>query len=68
MLDHVAPALFALFVWWVGTGVILYLDSLPARTFRWSLIGSLVALAASVYGLILSSDGTRIADAYLAFG
>lgn len=68
MLEHAAPALFALFVWWVGTGIVLYLDSLPARTFRWSLVGSLVGLAASLYGLILSSDGTRIADAYLAFG
>ncbi len=68
MLHHAAPALFALFVWWAGTGVVLYLDSLPARTFRWSLAGSLAALAASLYGLILSADGTRIADAYLAFG
>lgn len=68
MLDHAAPALFALLVWWLGTGVVLYLDSLPARTFRWSLAGSLGALAASVYGLVLTSDGTRVADAYLAFG
>lgn len=68
MLDHTAPALFALFVWWAGTGVVLYLDSLPANTFRWSLAGSLVALAASIGGLILTREGDRVADAYLAFG
>ena len=68
MLEHAAPTLFALFVWWVGTGVVLYLDSLPARTFRWSLMGSLGALAAALYGLILSAEGTEITDAYLAFG
>jgi putative photosynthetic complex assembly protein 2 len=68
MLDHATAALFALFLWWVGTGVVLYLDGLPTRTFRWSLAGSLAVLAASLYGLVLTSEGTRISDAYLAFG
>lgn len=68
MLDHAAAALFALFLWWIGTGVVLYLDSLPARTFRWSLAGALAILAAALYGLALSSGGTRVSDAYLAFG
>ena len=47
MSDHVLPVLYALFVWWFSTGLILWLDGLPRRTFRWSLLGATRALAAS---------------------
>lgn len=67
MLEHTAPALFAVFVWWLGTGIVLYLDSLPARTYRWSLAGAGTVLAASIYGLTAASEGTEATDAYLAF-
>ncbi len=67
MLEQAAPALFAVFVWWLGTGVVLYLDSLPAQTYRWSLIGAMAVLAGSVYGLVAVSEGTAPGDAYLAF-
>jgi putative photosynthetic complex assembly protein 2 len=67
MLDLAPAALFALFVWWLGTGVVLYLDRLPPRTFRWSLAGAGMVLAASIYGLVATRSGTTPADAYLAF-
>ena len=67
MLDYAAPALFALLVWWLGTGIILYLDSLPVRTYRWSLTGAAGVLAGAVLGLWLSSTGTSNAHAYVAF-
>jgi hypothetical protein len=33
MTAHGLPALYALLAWWFSTGVILYLDGLPPRTF-----------------------------------
>lgn len=67
MSDHGLPILFALFVWWFSTGAVIYLDGLPQRTFKWSMLGaSFVALLA--LGLLVqgSSDATR-SGAYLAF-
>ena len=67
MLDFALPVAFALFMWWLTTGVLLYLHRLPARTHRWSILGmSLLALAA-FYGHLVSSDQTGPASAYLAF-
>lgn len=67
MLDYAAPALYAVLVWWLGTGIILYLDSLPSRTYRWSLIGAAVVLVCSVAGVVVSSAGATVAHAYCAF-
>jgi putative photosynthetic complex assembly protein 2 len=67
MLSAAAPALYALFVWWLGTGIVLYLDSLPARTFRWSLVGASAVLVGALLGVVSSAFGTEPADAYVAF-
>ncbi len=61
------PILFDLFVWWFSTGLIIYLDGLPRRTFRWSMLGATALLAASLYGLALSADDTSVRGAYIAF-
>ena len=50
-MDFAAPALFALFSWWFATGIILWLDGLPARTHRWTLLGSTAILLASLVAL-----------------
>ena len=42
MMATAGPVLYALFVWWFSTGLILYLDRLPRHTFRWSLLGAKV--------------------------
>jgi putative photosynthetic complex assembly protein 2 len=65
--DHGLPVLYALFVWWFSTGLILYLDGLPARTFRWSMLGATALTALALYGLAASSEGTSVGGAYLAF-
>lgn len=59
--------LYALFTWYFSTGVILYLDGLPARTFRWTLLGATVALAASLHGLLAASADATPGGAYRAF-
>ncbi len=61
------PVLYALFLWWFSTGAILYLDGLPRRTFRWSLLGATLVLGLALYGLAASSAETTAAAAYLAF-
>ena len=64
---YVFPALFALFVWWFSTGVIMYLDGLPRRTFKWSMLGATALLAASLYGLHATGGDTSVRGAYVGF-
>lgn len=66
-MDYALPALFALFVWWFGTGVVMLLDGMPRDTFRWSLaISSLIALAALVC-ISRTAAHPTVAGAYAAF-
>ena len=58
MSDYAQPALFALFLWWFSTGVILYLDRRHPSTFKWSMAGATLILAASLWGLARSSTDT----------
>lgn len=61
------PVLFAVFVWWFSTGLVLLLDGLPRTTFRWShLVSSLLALAA-LAGLHQSAAMDTAGAAYCAF-
>ena len=64
---YILPALFALFAWWFSTGLIMYLDGLPRRSFRWSMLGATVLLAASLWGLQASSAELSVRAAYCAF-
>lgn len=67
MSAYVQPALYALFLWWFSTGLILYLDRRPTHTFKWSMAGAAVILAAAFWGLYESRDDTGIGGAYMAF-
>ncbi len=59
--------LFALFVWWFSTGVIIALDNLPRQTFRWSMVGGTAVLAASFWGLARTAADASVGGAYAAF-
>lgn len=67
MLQHGLPVLFTLFVWWFSTGVILYLDGLPRRTFKWTMLAFTVVLGLALAGLSASSQVASVAGAYCAF-
>jgi len=41
---YILPAAFALFVWWFSTGAIIFLDNLPRKTFKYSMIGATAVL------------------------
>ena len=67
MIVYGFPALFALFVWWFSTGAIMYLDGLPRRTFKWSMIGASLILAISLWGIQATCRDLSVRGAYLAF-
>ncbi len=61
------PLLFAVFIWWFSTGAILYLDGLPARTFKWTMLGTTVLLSAALAGMAASSTDASPNGAYCGF-
>lgn len=67
MLAYLAPLAFTLFVWWFATGVILYLDGLPRRTFKFTMAGATVLALLGFVGLAVSSRSATPAAAYCAF-
>ncbi|MBK5968644.1 MULTISPECIES: putative photosynthetic complex assembly protein PuhE [Thiorhodovibrio] len=67
MLSLALAILYALFLWWVSTGIILFLNRLAPSTYRWSLLGGTVLGGVSVAGAIWSSDRADILGAYLGF-
>ncbi|EAU40232.1 hypothetical protein FP2506_11767 [Fulvimarina pelagi HTCC2506] len=67
MIEYVLPALFALVVWWASTVAIIYLDGLPQKTFKYSMIAATAVFALSLWGLSWSADDTSVSGAYFAF-
>jgi putative photosynthetic complex assembly protein 2 len=67
MSAYALPALFALFVWWFSTGAIIYLDNLPRKTFKYSMIGASLVLLLCLWGIKDTSAETNIGAAYWAF-
>ena len=65
--EVVWACVFTALCWWLGTGVILWLDRLPARSFRFSLAGWTVLLALSFWGVAHSMQAVSVFNAYLAF-
>jgi putative photosynthetic complex assembly protein 2 len=66
-MDFILPPLFALFIWWFGTGVVMLLDGLPRHTFRWSLALSTVIAVGSLVCIKHSAGNATAAGAYAAF-
>jgi len=67
MLDYVLPAVYALFLWWFGTGAVLFLDGLPSVTFRKTMVVATAVFAASMLGLAVTAGEASVAGAYAAF-
>ncbi len=67
MHQHGLPLLYVVFVWWFATGAILYLDGLPRRTYRWTMLGASGALAAGCAALWMVREDTSAMGAYVAF-
>lgn len=67
MLDYALPVMYALGLWWLSTGLVLYLDNLPGRTFGWTMLGGAAVLAVAIFVLVVSSTSTAPLAAYVAF-
>ena len=67
MVAYGFPILYALFVWWFSTGVVMYLDGLPPATFRWSMAGGTIVFAAATYGAFASRNDLSVSGAYCGF-
>jgi len=58
---------YALFLWWFSTGVILYLNGLPRRTYRTSLLVATALMVVLVVVVYLVRDRTDVWGAYISF-
>ncbi len=67
MAQYLPPVLYTLFVWWFSTGLILYLNGLPRRTYKWTMLVTTLLLCLALLGLHATRDDTRVTGAYLAF-
>jgi putative photosynthetic complex assembly protein 2 len=67
MSQFALPVLFALFVWWFGTGIVLCLVRIGPRKLSPVIFAATVVLVASAYGLAATSGATTASGAYLAF-
>jgi putative photosynthetic complex assembly protein 2 len=67
MFEIGLPMLLAITVWWLSTGVILYLDGLGRGSFRWSMAVATGLSVAALAGLALTASWQTPAGAYIAF-
>lgn len=67
MSELALAALFAVFIWWFSTGLVLLLDRMPRGTLRWGhWLSSLLAITAFV-ALAHTARVQSVANAYCAF-
>ncbi len=67
MSDYVLPVLFSLLIWWLTTGVLLYLHRLPPRTYPWSMSGMTLLAGLALFIHDLASAQVGLVSAYVAF-
>jgi putative photosynthetic complex assembly protein 2 len=65
--NFIIPILYVLFVWWISTGVILYLDQLSPSTFFISLSGATAVGVGALMMLALASHEASVTNAFIAF-
>ncbi len=61
------PILYAILIWWLSTGLILYLDGLPRRSHHWSMLGATALMPLAAWGLLAAGSMPSVTGAYLGF-
>lgn len=61
------PVLFALFLWWFSTGLVLMLDGLRPAATRWSLSFATVLAALALWGIHWAARVDSVPAAYATF-
>jgi putative photosynthetic complex assembly protein 2 len=67
MLAWLAPLAFATVAWFVGTGAVLWLDRLPARTRPGSLMAATVVAGFATAAILVCAQSSAPAAAYIGF-
>ena len=67
VLKWLMPIVFAIFIWWFSTGVVLLLNGMPRTTFRWSVLISTALALMALYGLSHTAKTLSVVNAYCAF-
>ncbi len=67
MIDYGLPLLYATFLWWFSTGLILFAIGLPRRTHVWTLAAASVFAVFGLAGFALSLGDVTVTGAYVAF-
>ena len=67
MSDIALAALFAVFIWWFSTGVVLLLNGMQRRAYKLSLFVSSAVAAAALVALDHTANQTNAAAVYCAF-
>jgi len=67
MFDVLLPILFAIFLWWGTTGLIIYADGLPNWTFKWTFAASSIAASAALIAISVTMNEVGTTAVYIAF-
>lgn len=67
MIRYGWPCLYALLIWWLSTGAVLYVVGLPRHTFRTTMAIASIVLLVALAGLMMTSSDTTVSGAYIAF-
>ncbi len=67
LMEFAAPIIAVVLAWWLGTGLILYLDGLDRSSYRWSMTGATAVLGAAFYYVDHFSAARTELGAYAAF-
>lgn len=67
MSSTALAALFAVFIWWFSTGIVLLLNGMQRRAYRWSLLISSGLGLTALYALAHTAQQTGTAAVYCAF-
>lgn len=63
----VLPLLFATVLWFLSTGLVLWLDRLPSHTWPVSIVGATVLSGFAMGGILFTAGETGALAAYIAF-
>lgn len=67
-MSLLAPLVVAALAWFVSTGLVFRLDSLPRATFRWSLGAATLVAGAAVLAIARTAGDSGPTAAYVGFG
>ena len=67
MSSTALAGLFAIFIWWFSTGIVLLLNGMQRKSYRWSLLISSLLGATALYALAHTARQTGTAAVYCAF-